>query len=706
MPVEAIIGSSGRARAAAIFMVLLATGLPAQAQPNTDPAPALEADTIETDADNNRIFAKGAALSWQGRLLQADTLVWSRDTNIVVARGNVAITDTDGTKTLADEITLTGDMASASITGLRMRLPEDARFAAVSASRDGDNMQLKDIRYTACPECADPEAAPLWQLRAAQVDYDMAAQNVFYRHARLEIYGTPVFYTPFLAHAGPEVEKRSGFLAPRYATDSSFGFGLEVPYLFDLAPNYDFTLTPRFSEKQNPFFIGDWRHLTQRGRYDLTLYMHQPKGELASEDGDHAFRGGLTGTGNFNFGAWQLGFQAEQAGDALFFRRSKINSENTLENRVTLQRSLTNGYIRLAAHGFRKVLGDETDATVDFILPNITHRHNFAAPVLGGALSLTNRLSHTLRDLGLDATQASSRLDWSRRQTTQGGFVWLFENTLALDAYRFTNSDDSATQAPEDETLAANSSAITLSYPLVRRRANAAHYLDPQVQLVIASDNDSYDALPYTASARFDLSVGSLFRRAAPEDEVSRVNAGLRHRMTRTNGLTSDLFIGQSYNLSSRDFALSSGYSRNESAILTQAKIGYRGIEATQTLRIDSTNGEILRNRTHLGWRYNSLSLEADYARLQAGQAGSEEEELTSRAKFALNRYWSVDAGLRRNLVANRTLTSDAALVYQDDCTLARLSVSRDNTRAGGIDPETSIKLTLVLRTLGTIGRQ
>ena len=114
MPVEAIIGSSGRARAAAIFMVLLATGLPAQAQPNTDPAPALEADTIETDADNNRIFAKGAALSWQGRLLQADTLVWSRDTNIVVARGNVAITDTDGTKTLADEITLTGDMASAS----------------------------------------------------------------------------------------------------------------------------------------------------------------------------------------------------------------------------------------------------------------------------------------------------------------------------------------------------------------------------------------------------------------------------------------------------------------------------------------------------------------------------------------------------------------------------------------------------------------
>ena len=117
-----------------------------------------------------------------------------------------------------------------------MRLPEDARFAAVSASRDGDNMQLRDIRYTACPECADPEAAPLWQLRAAQVDYDMAAQNVFYRHARLEIYGTPVFYTPFLAHAGPEVEKRSGFLAPRYATDSSFGFGLECLICSTLPP--------------------------------------------------------------------------------------------------------------------------------------------------------------------------------------------------------------------------------------------------------------------------------------------------------------------------------------------------------------------------------------------------------------------------------------------------------------------------------------
>ena len=706
MPINTHIGPNSRALAAAILITLLTANLSVHAQSETDPAPALEADTIETDADNNRIFATGAALSWQGRLLQADTLVWTRDTNSVVAKGNVAITDKNGTKTLADEITLTGDMAKASISELRMRLPENARFAAMSALRDGDMMQLNDIRYTACPECADPKAAPLWQLRAAQVDYDMAAQNVFYRHARLEIYGTPVFYTPFLAHAGPEVKKRSGFLAPRYASDGSFGFGLELPYLFDLAPNYDFTLTPRFSEKQNPFLVGDWRHLTRNGRYDLTFYMHQPKGELASEDGDHALRGGLTGTGNFSLGQWKLHFQAEQAGDALFFRRYKINSQNTLENKVTLQRSLANGYIRLAAHGFRKVLGDETDATVDFILPNITHRHNFSTPVLGGALSLTNRLSHTLRDLGLDATQASSRLDWSRRQTTQGGFVWVFENTLALDAYRFMNGSDDTNQTADDKTLAANSSAITLSYPLVRRRPDAAHFLDPQVQLVIASDNDSYDSLPYSASARFDLSVGSLFRRAAPEDEVSRINAGLRHRMTKTNGLTSNLFIGQSYNLSSRDFPLSSGYSRNESAILTEAKIGYRGIEATQSLRIDSANGEILRNRTHIGWHYNSVSLEADYARLAAGQAGSQEEELTSRAKFALNKYWSVNAGLRRNLVANRTLTSDAALVYQDDCTLARLSFSRDNTRAGGIDPETSIKLTLVLRTLGTIGRQ
>lgn len=695
-----------RCFAAGLLIALLAIGLPAHAQTDGNTAPALEADTIETSEDNNHIFARGAVLTHQGRILQADTLLWTRDIDTVVAKGNVSIIDRDGTKTSADEITLTGDMRRASITELRMRLPEDARFSAVSAERDGDLMQLKDISYTACPECADPENAPLWQLRASQVDYDMTAQNVFYRHARLEIYGTPVFYTPFLAHAAPEVEKRSGFLAPRYATDGSFGFGLEVPYLFDLAPNYDLTLTPRFSKKQNPFLIGDWRHLTHAGRYDLTFYMHQPKGELADEDGQHDFRGGVIGTGKFDLGAWKLNFQAEQAGDALFFRRYKINSQNTLENRVTLQRNLANGYVRIAAHGFRKVLGDETDDTVDFILPNIVHRHNFTTPILGGNLALTNRLSHTLRDLGLNATQASSRLDWSRRQTTRGGFVWLLENTLALDAYRFINSKDSGAASPSDKTLAANSSAITLSYPLARRRPTAAHYIDPQVQLVVASDNDRYDDLPYSASARFDLSVGSLFRRSAPEDEVSRVNAGLRHRMTRTNGLTSNLFIGQSYNLSDRDFSLSSGYGRDASAVLTEARIGYRGMEASQTLRIDSNNGDVLRNRTRLGWTYKSLSLQADYARLKAGQAGSDEEELTSRVKFAINRYWSFDTGLRRNLVADRTLTSDAALIYQDDCTLARLSFSRDNTRASGIEPETSVKLTLVLRTLGTIGRQ
>jgi lipopolysaccharide assembly outer membrane protein LptD (OstA) len=99
MPINTHIGPNSRALVAAILITLLTASLSVYAQSETDPAPALEADTIETDADSNRIFATGAALSWQGRLLQADTLVWTRDTNNVVAKGNVAITDKNGKNT-------------------------------------------------------------------------------------------------------------------------------------------------------------------------------------------------------------------------------------------------------------------------------------------------------------------------------------------------------------------------------------------------------------------------------------------------------------------------------------------------------------------------------------------------------------------------------------------------------------------------------
>ena len=70
----------------------------------------------------------------------------------------------------------------------------------------------------------------------------------------------PILYLPYFSHPDPSVKRRSGFLTPEYSNSTTLGYTAEVPYYFALAPNYDFTFTPRISSKHGTLWMGDWRH--------------------------------------------------------------------------------------------------------------------------------------------------------------------------------------------------------------------------------------------------------------------------------------------------------------------------------------------------------------------------------------------------------------------------------------------------------------
>ena len=66
--------------------------------------------------------------------------------------------------------------------------------------------------------------------------YDRAKQNILYRHPRLEVYGLPAFTSPF----GPCLRLKSAVaFGPGFAGSSDFGTAVDIPYFFNLAPNYD-----------------------------------------------------------------------------------------------------------------------------------------------------------------------------------------------------------------------------------------------------------------------------------------------------------------------------------------------------------------------------------------------------------------------------------------------------------------------------------
>ncbi|HEY8622863.1 MAG TPA: LPS assembly protein LptD, partial [Casimicrobiaceae bacterium] len=72
--------------------------------------------------------------------------------------------------------------------------------------------------------------------------------------------GGPILYSPYLDFPLSN-ERKSGFLSPVFGSTSSRGIEMSLPYYFNLAPNYDATLTPRVMTRRGLQISGQTRYL-------------------------------------------------------------------------------------------------------------------------------------------------------------------------------------------------------------------------------------------------------------------------------------------------------------------------------------------------------------------------------------------------------------------------------------------------------------
>src|SRR5437763_16415936 len=133
-----------------------------------------------------------------------------------------------------------------------------------NASRDGakeiqftgpDHYAIKGASYTTCVAGDDD-----WYLRAIDVDLDRSRLVGTAHDATIYFKGAPIFYSPYLTFPLSN-ERKSGFLTPVLGSNSARGIEMSLPYYFNLAPNYDATLTPRYMTKRGLQVNGQFRYL-------------------------------------------------------------------------------------------------------------------------------------------------------------------------------------------------------------------------------------------------------------------------------------------------------------------------------------------------------------------------------------------------------------------------------------------------------------
>ncbi len=172
--------------------------------------------------------------------------------------GNVKIRD-NGSLVVGDHADIQLDTGEAKVDNAEYVMHKSRiRGNALYAKRaENAIIRLKDGTYTTC----EPNSNA-WQLKGNNITLNPATGFGTATNVTLRVKDIPVFYTPYI-YFPIDDRRQSGFLPPSFSTSSDTGFMLVTPYYFNLAPNYDATLYPRYMAKRGMLMEGEFRYLTK-----------------------------------------------------------------------------------------------------------------------------------------------------------------------------------------------------------------------------------------------------------------------------------------------------------------------------------------------------------------------------------------------------------------------------------------------------------
>ncbi|TDM05815.1 MAG: LPS-assembly protein LptD [Ideonella sp. MAG2] len=130
----------------------------------------------------------------------------------------------------------------------------------------GQRLKASRASYTSCRR--EDELEPDWVLSADKLSLDFDNNEGRAEGATLRFLGVPILYAPVLSFPSTDARK-SGWLPPSLNIDNRSGIDLAIPYYFNLAPNYDLTLTPGFLARRGLSAQAEFRYLTERDRGHL-----------------------------------------------------------------------------------------------------------------------------------------------------------------------------------------------------------------------------------------------------------------------------------------------------------------------------------------------------------------------------------------------------------------------------------------------------
>ncbi|MGH6609029.1 MAG: LPS-assembly protein LptD, partial [Burkholderiaceae bacterium] len=222
-----------------------------------DKAPTFaRARSVEGSIEERLILRGDAEIRRGGTVLRGETITYTQATDVVNVEGDARVFR-DGAAFSGPRLDFrveaqTGTMPDANFT----YAPRRGRGEATLIEFLGEQRaRMENARFTTCQPGDNA-----WWVQAESIEFDGLDETATAGSATLVFKGVPILYSPFLTFPTSD-RRKSGFLTPTLGLSSTLGTDIRTPYYFNLAPNYDYTLTPRLMSKRGVLAENEFRYL-------------------------------------------------------------------------------------------------------------------------------------------------------------------------------------------------------------------------------------------------------------------------------------------------------------------------------------------------------------------------------------------------------------------------------------------------------------
>ncbi len=299
----------------------------------------LNADRLKQWAPNTYRLLGNAQLLAPGRIILADKLNYNRTAQRAQAFGHVRLIQPDVLIT-AETLILNKKQQKALITDTLYQLLPSRAFGQAQKMTIDQHTQITELThatFTTCPlrgglkikngslYRAQYDHNVAWELSSDKIRLDKQKRRVYGYNTWLYFYHVPIFYTPYFNFSLDDRE--SGLLFPSFGVHRSINdnspraYWLQ-PYYFNLAPNYDNTLSMLAIQDRGILLDSEFRYLNRIHQATFTLTgIHDQV--VAKQGLNYYLSNGTIQVGEKQPDRWRLKLQAKQHWNAHW--QSEIN---------------------------------------------------------------------------------------------------------------------------------------------------------------------------------------------------------------------------------------------------------------------------------------------------------------------------------------------------------------------------------------------